>query len=409
MSSRVLLATVAASLLLAVPASGQDRIVGGGATTSEEWPWQVAVADPPSSGGDGFERQFCGGSLVAPTVVITAAHCVYSTFNPLGACTSEALDGFDNPASDFSVITGRTTLSSNAGEEIPVAEIYYFEPGPNGTGVATAQSTGDGDGLYDCETSAWDAVFLVLSSPSSSQPIKLAGPDEAATWAPGRTAFVTGWGDTTGNDDYADTLQEAQIHMISDGFCSQPSVYGPGSGFTFDPTTMVCAGEEAGGKDTCQGDSGGPLVVPIEGGAFRLVGDTSFGEGCAQPNKPGVYGRLADDPMRTAFRDGVAAAVPGADIVGSGGAVPAPDTTIVGKPRKKTRKRIANFRFISDEPNVSFECHFDDAAFAPCSSPRKRRVKRGRHTFEVRAIDAGGTADPSPASHKWRVKRKRRR
>jgi secreted trypsin-like serine protease len=405
-ASRVLLATVAACAAIAAPAAGQERIVGGQDTTTQEWPWQVAIADPPSSGGDGFDRQFCGGSLVAPTVVITAAHCVYSFVNPIG-CTP--LDGFDNPASDFSVITGRTTLSTSEGEEIPVAEIYYFEPGPNGTGVAQAQSTGDGDGLYDCETSSWDAVFLILASPSSSQPIKIAGPDEAGAWAPGRTAFITGWGDTTGSSDYADTMQEAQIHMISDSFCAQPSVYGPGSGFTFDSQTMVCAGEEAGGKDTCQGDSGGPLVVPIEGGAFRLVGDTSFGEGCAQPNKPGVYGRLAADPMRSAFKDGIASVLPGTDVVGSGSAAPSPDTTIVGKPRKKTRKRKASFRFIADEPNATFECRFDDAAFAPCSSPLKRRVKRGRHTFEVRAIDSAGTADPLPATHKWRVKRKRRR
>jgi secreted trypsin-like serine protease len=398
---RTLLAVAAACLALAAPASAQDRIVGGGPTTTEEWPWQVAITDPPSSGGDGFDRQFCGGSLVAPTVVITAAHCVYSFAVPFGC---SPLDGFDNPASDFSVITGRTTLSSSEGEEIPVAEIYYFEPGPNGAGVAQAQSTGDGDGLYECETNRWDAVFLVLASPSASQPIKIAGPDEAATWAPGRTAFVTGWGDTTGNDDYADTLQEVQIHMIADEFCGSAVAYGAG----FDPQTMVCAGEEAGGKDTCQGDSGGPLVVPIEGGGFRLVGDTSFGEGCAQPNKPGVYGRLAADPIRTALRDGIASVVPGTDVVGSGAGPPSPETTIVGKPRKKTRKRKATFRFIADEPNVSFECRFDDGAFKSCISPRSRRMKRGKHAFEVRAIDAAGTPDPSPAAHKWRVKRKRR-
>ena len=401
---------VLGALTLAGPAGAQDRetrVVGGSGTTIEEWPWQVALLNAGS--GSAFDRQRCGGSLVAPTIVITAAHCVYNFNNPLD-CTP--LDGFDLPASDFEVVTGRTTLSSTQGQELPVAEIYYFDgSGPSGAAVAEAQSTGDGQGLYECESNRWDVVFLQLGGASTTgSPIKLAGPDEAPTWAPGRTAFITGWGDTeqdagTGSD----TLQEAQIHIIPDSFCAEPSAYGPGSGFTFDPQTMVCAGEEAGGRDTCQGDSGGPLVVPIEEGGFRLVGDTSFGEGCAQPNKPGVYGRIAADPMRTALKNGIASVVPGTDVVGSGAGPPAPDTTITSGPRGKTRKRKATFHFTADEPNVRFECRVDARPFAPCTSPRQRRVKRGRHTFEVRAIDATGSADRSPAHYSWKVKRKRRR
>jgi hypothetical protein len=58
------------------------------------------------------------------------------------------------------------------------------------------------------------------------------------------------------------------------------------------------------------------LVVPVAGGGFRLVGDTSFANGCGLPDTPGVYGRLADDPIRSALQEGVLR-VAGVDIVGS--------------------------------------------------------------------------------------------
>jgi secreted trypsin-like serine protease len=61
---------------------------------------------------------------------------------------------------------------------------------------------------------------------------------------------------------------------------------------------MVCAGFPQGGVDTCQGDSGGPMFGKTSTGALRVVGTTSFGEGCARPGKPGVYGRVADETLR---------------------------------------------------------------------------------------------------------------
>ena len=61
---------------------------------------------------------------------------------------------------------------------------------------------------------------------------------------------------------------------------------------------MVCAGFPQGGVDTCQGDSGGPMFGKTSAGALRVVGTTSFGEGCARPGRPGVYARVADDTLR---------------------------------------------------------------------------------------------------------------
>jgi secreted trypsin-like serine protease len=88
-----------------------------------------------------------------------------------------------------------------------------------------------------------------------------------------------------------DRLQEAQVPITTDSYCA-------GAYSDFDPRTMVCAGFPQGGVDTCQGDSGGPMFGRSGAGALRVVGTTSFGEGCARPGKPGVYGRVADDTLR---------------------------------------------------------------------------------------------------------------
>ena len=285
------------------PRSGdlQPRIVGGNTTTIAEWPWQAAVTlNPASSPGNGFDRQFCGGSLVAPTIVVTAAHCVYND-----------IFGTFFPASRQASITGRTTLSnSSQGQEIPWSRLLFF-------------SDSSGKPLFNPNTMEWDVVFAELSSPSpssNSTPIQIAGADEAAFWAPGNeNARATGWGTTSFGGARSDTLREVNIDRIADSTCGGATSYGG----DFHPETMVCAGEIAGGQDACQGDSGGPLVTPIGGGAFRLIGDTSFGLGCGTPNFPGIYGRVAEHPMCSALREGIQT-VAGVDVVGAGGCLGAP-------------------------------------------------------------------------------------
>jgi len=87
---------------------------------------------------------------------------------------------------------------------------------------------------------------------------------------------------------------------------------------------------------------------------------------------------------------------------------PAPETTITRGPKDKTKKKTATFEFTANEPGATFECSLDGKPFAACSSPDTLKVKKGKHSFAVRAADAGGNVDGSPASDGWKVKKKKR-
>jgi hypothetical protein len=87
---------------------------------------------------------------------------------------------------------------------------------------------------------------------------------------------------------------------------------------------------------------------------------------------------------------------------------PAPVTKIIGRPKGKTRSRMASFQFTSPDPSVTFECKLDSGPFAPCTSPSTYVVKRGKHTFQVRSTDKSGNLDASPARYRWTVSKKRR-
>ena len=108
---------------------------------------------------------------------------------------------------------------------------------------------------------------------------------------------MTGYGLTVpgNNASKSDTLRLATVPIISDSTCCSPAVYAG----VFFPRVHICAGHLGGGIDSCQGDSGGPLqtAAGAASGTTRLVGIVSFGSGCAQANAPGVYTRVAQNPL----------------------------------------------------------------------------------------------------------------
>jgi hypothetical protein len=127
--------------------------------------------------------------------------------------------------------------------------------------------------------------------------MRVAGPDERSIWEPGDIMRIIGWGTTSSGGSTSDLLLEADVPIVTDPFCD--SAYG-----NFNPTIMVCAADPPGtapgtAHDTCQGDSGGPLLATDDARSYATVGVVSFGNGCANPSFPGVYARIADDPLNS--------------------------------------------------------------------------------------------------------------
>lgn len=237
-------ASVAGSPAVAMPTASNRRIVGGISATIGRHPWQVALNVRYGSG-----LGFCGGSLVAPRWVVTAAHCLPPAIKP----------------GDVSVKAGVTDYARE-GEWISVERIVRHEG-------------------YDQRSNDNDIALLKIASSTTGRPIPLASETEPLT--NGQLLEVTGWGATSDGGAATTRLQKVAVPFVTNDTCNKSGSYNS----TITPR-MICAGSRSGGVDACQGDSGGPLVNR-QGSGPVLVGVVSFGEGCARKLKYGVYTRVS--------------------------------------------------------------------------------------------------------------------
>ncbi|XP_046877719.1 plasminogen [Hypomesus transpacificus] len=218
------------------------RIVGGCVSKPHSWPWQISLRTNTGI-------HFCGGTLIAAQWVLTAAHCLERSKRP----------------SAYKVYLGTyKERGYEASKQEKNLVKLIVEPG------------------------GADIALLKLDSPAllndKVQPACL--PEKDYVVPSGTECYVTGWGETQGTGGEG-VLKETGFPVIENKVCNRPSYL---AGRVKDHE--MCAGNIEGGTDSCQGDSGGPLVCHAQN-AFILQGVTSWGLGCANAMRPGVYARVA--------------------------------------------------------------------------------------------------------------------
>nr|BAA82522.1 tunicate retinoic acid-inducible modular protease [Polyandrocarpa misakiensis] len=230
------------------------RIVGGSGTEPHEWPWQAGIWLPWT--------YWCGGSLIHPCWVLTAAHCFVREY----------------PIRDYTIRLGDhiTGVDDETEQLFKIAEIikHDYNVTTKENDIALLRIEND---ARECATITPEVQTVCLPKSSSQFDAKT-------------ICEVTGWGkdSATAVRAYVPVLQEAEIPLIANKKCLRDSEYtqlGP---------TMFCAGYLTGGKDSCQGDSGGPLSCRDQSDdRYYVWGIVSWGNGCAKPKAPGVYAKVA--------------------------------------------------------------------------------------------------------------------
>ncbi|XP_069766636.1 acrosin-like [Narcine bancroftii] len=235
--------------------TSQSRIVGGRDAVTGAWPWQVSLQMVASN------THMCGASVINQYWLLSAAHCFPRKYELNMKTSWQAVIGLRELSKP-----DRWTITRKL-ENIVLHEKFVG----NRNDVAVLK--------VDQPISFGDYIRpACLPKP---------GKYDNEKWT---HCHVTGWGLMEQNGKPLRILQEARVELIPSETCQQSNWYDHAV-----DSKMICAGFAGGGIDACQGDSGGPLSCqPKNSNRFYVVGIVSWGEGCAQRFKPGVYASASD-------------------------------------------------------------------------------------------------------------------
>eukprot|EP00112_Aurelia_sp_Birch-Aquarium-sp1_P016018 Seg3591.1 transcript_id=Seg3591.1/GoldUCD/mRNA.D3Y31 product="Serine protease 30" protein_id=Seg3591.1/GoldUCD/D3Y31 len=231
---------------------GKSRVVGGKAATAGAWPWQVRLSY--------WKEPIFGGTLINKQWVLTSSHAFGNEKNNI-------------PPKYFRVVLGDLDRDVTEAYETVrnVSKILRHPQFKKRYGVN-------------------DIALVKLAQPveinNLVRPICLR--EEKAENYVGKNCFITGWGKKA-DRDYATKLQGAEVPIVDRRTCAKAM----GNFEKRLTSNMICAGKKDGGVDACQGDGGGPIVCyRNDEGQFEQVGITSWGAGCADAQRYGVYTRV---------------------------------------------------------------------------------------------------------------------
>jgi coagulation factor 9 (Christmas factor) len=235
------------------------RIIGGEAVKPNSLPYQLLLIIKDRATND---LSVCGGVLIAKNAALTAAHCTH---------------GKSLETHKIYLYSGKHKLKEReATQQSALAKEIHQHKGYK-----------PGKGVNDISLLRIDPPFRL---DNATKPIELPSTNFKIDVSSGEEeAWVSGWGCTYENCNGAVSLElkKVQVPLQDNDKCKE--AYGDQI-----IDSMLCAAPAEGGKDACQGDSGGPLVYLDADHDFKpiLIGIVSWGEGCAQEGKPGVYTRV---------------------------------------------------------------------------------------------------------------------
>ncbi len=230
------------------PQASQSKIVGG--EIAQDRPFMAGLVERST------DYAFCGGTFISETVVMTAAHCVADGWQGMRVAGGHRLNKDltnDKTVTATDVVVHEHYDANTNDNDIALVFLKSEELGRLGGRVKPAHNSD------------------VLDLPETAH-----------------NAIVSGWGSISSGGTYPDELREVTVPIITNAQCKSAGGY-------YDDVNEreVCAGDwDQGGIDSCQGDSGGPLFVEKDG-KVEVIGIVSWGEGCADKKKPGVYSRVA--------------------------------------------------------------------------------------------------------------------